>query len=59
MKTIYAILSITMLFFFSCNSSENKPVAQEEFHTDSMPADNTAVADSVNGNANVGMGGGK
>lgn len=62
MRSIYAILSVIIFTLASCaNGASEQPAVLEEHAVqkpDSMPTDNTAVADSTNGNANVGMGGG-
>ncbi|MGZ5245375.1 MAG: hypothetical protein ACXWDO_04130 [Bacteroidia bacterium] len=61
MRSIYAILCVLIFGLSSCGSAPEQPTVTEEHPVqkpDSMPTDNTAVADSSNGNANVGMGGG-
>ncbi len=62
MRSIYAVLSVIILSLSACgNGNTEQPAVLEEHPVqkpDSMPTDNTSVADSSNGNANVGMGGG-
>jgi hypothetical protein len=62
MKYIYVFFALMMFGLASCGSNDSKQPAELKEHAvnppDSMPRDNTSVADSVNGNPNVGMGGG-
>ena len=61
MKYIYVFFAAIILGLPSCGSNDSKQPAEQDHPVnspDSMPRDNTSVADSVNGNANVGMGGG-
>ncbi len=62
MKTIYVFFSLLITgVLTSCTGNDTKQPTVTETHAvhhpDTMPVDNTAVADSANGNANVRLGG--